>query len=132
MAGGKGVAYVAKRILGPVGATTAVPGTTYPGISMWEAATHRNWTILVYGITTATVTIWGCIDEAVWQTLDVSKGQYLTTSATALWAPLIEVGTNGVVSASGIYTFGTNPLLDIAASVTSWSSGTITVQVMAV
>ena len=133
MAGIKSSLYIAKTLISAVKSTTYGPGIGYLGPTMTEMAGFRNWTFIVKGITSATVTFYGCVDDARWSALDCGlHGEEIETDALAIWAPLVQTGTNGSVTADGIYTFGTSPLISVAAAVTAYASGTITVQVMAV
>lgn len=132
-------AYVAKYILNAVGAVTAgIPGTAaYPGPTFVEAIAYKNWVIQVTGTFTATVTFYGSIDILTYNNLTPKqKPTGLVNNTAAVWLPIpldpqSEGGTAvSTATAAGWFTWD-KPLIDFGAAVTAFTSGTVTVIVMA-
>jgi hypothetical protein len=99
-------------------ATTPVPTTAAsPPAALVEAKGFKGYTFQVTGIGTATVTFYGTLDPAVIAPWGGSQSVH--------WSPL------GSVTADGFFTFS-GPLVAVAAAVTAYTSGTISVWCFAV
>jgi hypothetical protein len=131
--------YVAKQVITAAVATTTAPGNSgYLGPTFIEAAGYRYWTVFVTGITTATVSFWGSIDQQTYMSLSpAQRPKGLVTVGTAIWVALplstsSEGGTSGATTTvNGVFTWHM-PLLDFGANVSAWTSGTINVYALVV